>query len=425
MSPGARRAARAPALRYRPARRTDVDTLADLGARAYRVASVEKRREFYTDHPRFTLRDVRVGELDGQLVASLVLYPLRAFVRGRPVPMAGIGSVAVSPEHRRRGLGEALMRAALRELRAGGRALVMLYPFRESYYRKLGFGTCELAHQFAVSAANLPLSDESRHVRRLLPRDRERVQQLYSRAALAGHFMLERSPAWWTRRLWTYPGEWLVVERQRGGLEGYLHYDVDSAKGPFKLALSVNELVATTPEAHRALIGYLGSLREQVEEIHIATRADHVWPLLLKDAQNLHPGPELGTLHDTGNLASGAMLRLTDVRAALEAMPIQPLARGELRLEVEDPVLPANTRAYHLKADGVWHLTVSPAGVGRGGQQHLRAPVDVLAAIVSGALSAKTASQVGLVDGTVGAAETLDLWFRTRAGAFVQPFNAF
>src|SRR5438094_1929884 len=89
---------RPPALRYRAARRTDVELLADLGLRAYRVSSLEKRREFYTDHPRFGLRDVRVGEVDGQLVASLVLYPFTAFVRGQPVAVTGIGSVAVSPE---------------------------------------------------------------------------------------------------------------------------------------------------------------------------------------------------------------------------------------------------------------------------------------------------------------------------------------
>ena len=43
------------------------------GIAELRVASIEKRREFYTDHPRFGLRDVRVVELEGQVVASLVL----------------------------------------------------------------------------------------------------------------------------------------------------------------------------------------------------------------------------------------------------------------------------------------------------------------------------------------------------------------
>ena len=126
---------RPPALRYRPARRTDVETLADLGYRAYRVASLEKRREFYTDHPRFTIRDVRVGELDGQIVCSLVLYPFTAFIRGQRVPVTGIGSVAVSPEQRRRGVGEALLKSMFREMRQAGRALSILFPFRGSYYR--------------------------------------------------------------------------------------------------------------------------------------------------------------------------------------------------------------------------------------------------------------------------------------------------
>jgi predicted acetyltransferase len=148
--------ARPPALRYRTARRTDVDTLAVLGFRAYRVRSIEQRREFYTDHPRFGLKDVRVGELDGEIVASLVLYPLTVWVRGQRLALAGVGSVAVSPEHRRRGVGEALMRSVLRELRQTGRALSVLYPFRGSYYRKLGYGVIERVHTLAITPGNLP-----------------------------------------------------------------------------------------------------------------------------------------------------------------------------------------------------------------------------------------------------------------------------
>jgi len=113
-------------LQYRPARKTDVDALVDLSLRAYRVSSAEARREFFGEHPRFGLRDVRVGELEGVVVAALVLYPLHAFVRGAKLPVTGIGSVAVSPEHRRRGLGDALIRAALAEMRERGDALSML-----------------------------------------------------------------------------------------------------------------------------------------------------------------------------------------------------------------------------------------------------------------------------------------------------------
>ena len=416
------RAARGPAIRFRPARRTDVDTLAELGSRTYRVGSVEKRREFYTDHPRFTLRDVRVAELDGQIVASLVLYPFTSFVRGARVPLAGVGSVAVSPEHRRRGVGEAILRSALRELRQRGAALSALYPFRGSYYRKLGYGPIEVVHQIAAAAANLPASDEARRVRRLMLPDRPLVQALYDRIAPQGHFALERPAAWWSQRLWGYPGDWVVYEgKRRGQIEGYLYYDVENARGPFRLALTVAEVVAATPQAHRGLVGHLATLADQVEEIHYAAPADHAWISLLKTSQNLRPGAEIGPFHDTGGVAHGAMLRVLDVKAALESVPVAPEVRGDVTLEVEDAVLPQNARAWRISArDG---RVRASADAGRRGPR-LRAPVDALALLVAGTMSPLRAAEVGLVDDAGGAAEIVDPWWRARA-PFLHQFNAF
>jgi ribosomal protein S18 acetylase RimI-like enzyme len=134
--------------RYRPARRTDVENLAELGARAYRVSSVEKRREFYTDHPRFDLRDVRVAELDGQIAASLVLYPLGAFVRGQRVPLTGVGSVAVAPEHRRRGVARRMLLKVEEGFRRRGVRITRLEvrsvnTGAQDLYLKLGFAVTQ------------------------------------------------------------------------------------------------------------------------------------------------------------------------------------------------------------------------------------------------------------------------------------------
>jgi predicted acetyltransferase len=420
MSPA--RAPRAPVIRYRRARRTDVETLADLGARAYRVSSIEKRREFYTDHPRFTLRDVRVAELEGQVVASLVLYPLAAWVRGQVLPVTGVGSVAVSPEHRRRGVGESLMRSALREMRHRGSYVSVLYAFKGAYYRKLGYGVGEVVHQLAIAAANLPASDEARRVRRLMFPDRGAVQSLYERVAAEGHFALSRRPEWWTQRLWTYPGDWVVYEgRRRGQIEGYLYYEVETSRGPFKLAVTLGEFVAATPEAHRGLVGHLASLADQVEEIHYAAPADNAWLTILKTAQNLRPGAEIAAFLDTGGVATGAMFRLTDVKPALEMLPIPPAARGELAIEVDDPVLAQNARTYRVSArDG--RLRVAPYRGLRA--PRLRAPVDVLAQLYAGALSPLRAAEAGLVLSTQGAAEIAEGWFHARP-AFLYPFNLF
>lgn len=419
---------RPPALRYRPARRTDLETLVDLSLRAYRVSSAEARREFFSDHPRFGLRDVRVGELDGEVVSALVLYPLHAWVRGTRVPVTGIGSVAVSPEHRRRGVGEALVRAALREMRQRGDVLSMLYAFRGDFYRRFGWGLVETPHLMSAPPDLLPASDEARRVRRLRIPDRPLVQELYDRwAAARGHFALARRPEWWERRLWGYDGEWVVYERQRGRIEGYLHLEVDAGDGPWKLVVTVNECVALTPEAQRGLVGYLHGLRDQAVEVVMSTPADSPWPATLGDAANLRGELKLGVTRSTGHLGYGAMLRVVDVKGALEALPVSPHARGEVAIEVRDGVLTMNERVWRVTArDGA--LTVraetARAAVRRDPRPRLVTSAETLALLASGAVRATAAAEHGLLEDQRGAAALVDDWFHARA-PFVMPMNAF
>lgn len=422
------RTLRPPALRYRPARRTDIETLVDLSLRAYRVSSAEARRDFYGDHPRFGLRDVRVGELEGEIVASLVLYPLHAYVRGERLPVTGIGSVAVSPEHRRRGIGEALVRATLREMRQRGDAMSMLYAFRGDFYRRFGWGLVEQPVMLSVPPGALPASDEARRVRRLRMPDRPLVQELYERHARErGHFALARRSEWWERRLWGYEGDWVVYERRRGQIEGYLHVQVDAGDGPWKLVLTVNEFVAMTPDAHRGLTGYLHGLRDQAVEVVMSTPADAPWAAQFADASNLRGDMKLGVVRSTGHAGYGALLRLLDVKAALEALPLAPHARGELALDVRDHVLPQNERVWRLHArDGQLSVRAETArqAAGRDKLPRLTVSAEVLALLAAGAVSPQVAAECGLAEDARGAAAVMEPWFRARP-VFLMPMNGF
>lgn len=422
------RTPRPPALRYRAARRTDLETLVDLSLRAYRVSSAESRRDFFSDHPRFSLRDVRVGELDGEPVAALVLYPLHAHVRGVKLPVTGVGSVAVSPEHRRRGIGEALVRAALREMRQRGDALSLLYAFRADFYRRFGWGVIETPHLLSVPPNVLPASDAARRVRRMRIPDRPLVQALYDRwATERGHFALARRPEWWDRRLWGYEGEWIVFERERGRIEGYLHVQIDSGDGPWKLVLTVNEFVAMTPEAQRGLTGYLHGLRDQAVEVVMTVPADAPWIAQLSDAASLRGDLKLGAVRSTGHVGYGAMLRVLDVKNALEGLPVSPHARGDVVLDVRDPVLGANERAWRVHArDGQLTVRAETArqAASRDKLPRLTLSAESLALVMAGAVSPSQAVETGLLEDLRGAAALTDAWFRARA-PFLMPMNGF
>jgi predicted acetyltransferase len=415
-----------PALQYRAARRTDVEALVDLSLRAYRVSSAEARRDFYTDHPRFALKDVRVGELDGEVVASLVLYPFHAYVRGERLAVTGIGSVAVSPDHRRQGLADVLLRSTLHEMRERGDAWSMLYPFRGDFYRRFGWGLVETPALLSMPPSTLPDADEARHVRRARPADRPQVQALYERVAQArGHFTLARRPAWWERRLWGYEGEWLVYERVRGEVEGYLQLQVDSSEGPWKLVITVNEFVAATAEAHRGLAGYLHRQRDQAVELVMAAAADAGWATALADAANLRGEMKLGVLRSAGHAGYGAMLRVLDVKAALAQLPVDPGAHGDVVLEVRDGLLPANAGPWRVTArEGGLEVRAEAGASSAPKPPRLVCAADVLASVVAGTLSPVRAVEAGLLESDHGAAELVEPWFRARA-VFLMPMNAF
>jgi predicted acetyltransferase len=280
----------------------------------------------------------------------------------------------------------------------------------------------------SVPPSHLPASDEARRVRRLRTPDRPLVQELYERHARErGHFALARRPEWWERRLWGYEGEWIVYERSRGRIDGYLHAQVDSGDGPWKLVITVNEYVAHTPDAHRGLAGYLNGLRDQAVEVVISTPADAPWLAQFADAANLRGDLKLSVVRTSGHVGYGALLRVLDVKAALEAMPVAPYARGEVVIEVTDDVLPQNERAWLVHArDGRLAVRAERAlsAASRARRPQLATSAETLAILVAGAMSPSRAVEAGLAHDVRGAAEILEPWFRARP-AFLMPMNGF
>ena len=133
---------------------------------------------------------------------------------------------------------------------------------------------------------------------------------------------------------------------------------------------------------------------------------------------------KLGVLRSAGHAGYGAMLRVLDVKAALETLPVDPDARGDVVLEVRDATLPANA--------GPWRVTAREGGLevrAEGDANATKTPrlacsADVLASLVAGSLSPVRAVETGLLESTHGAAERVEPWFRARA-VFLMPMNAF
>jgi predicted acetyltransferase len=87
------------------------------------------------------------------------------------------------------------------------------------------------------------------------------------------------------------------------------------------------------------------------------------------------------------------MLRIVDLRAALEKRGWAQTSSGKIHLDVHDPILPENARRWVVDVDG------GRAAVREGGSGAVRIHVRGLAALYSGFLGADELRAAGLCDG--------------------------
>lgn len=76
---------------------------------------------------------------DGQPVATTTSHPMQQNVRGRVLAMSGIAAVATHPVARRRGYIRQLFDRVFADSQERQQPVSCLYPFRESFYERLGY----------------------------------------------------------------------------------------------------------------------------------------------------------------------------------------------------------------------------------------------------------------------------------------------
>lgn len=110
---------------------------------------------------RRTALEQRVGDRffaifeDGAAVACAGVSPFSQNVRGALYAMVGLHNVTTDPAGRRRGYARRMLAEALSVLRKAGFVFSCLYPFRESFYERLGYVTFPLPRRARLVTANL------------------------------------------------------------------------------------------------------------------------------------------------------------------------------------------------------------------------------------------------------------------------------
>jgi predicted acetyltransferase len=92
---------------------------------------------------------------DGMPMATGEVIPMTQAIRGCVYDMGGVADVATRPEARRKGYARRVMLGLLEKMRAAGHATSCLYPFRDSFYGRLGYINLSRRREIEFDPANL------------------------------------------------------------------------------------------------------------------------------------------------------------------------------------------------------------------------------------------------------------------------------
>jgi predicted acetyltransferase len=333
---------------------------------------------------RLGQRNVRVVRLGAEIVGGLGILRMGHWFGGQPVPCAGISAVAVAPEHRSRGIAGEMMRTALEEVHREGIPLSSLYPATYPVYRAAGYETAGNRFVYRVPLTDLGPGAREPEVREATARDHEAIHALYDQRARGLSAAVARTPYFWVRIFEPFDerARAYLVEGDDGP-EGYAVLSYRPTAGPLAPSdVPVRDVVARTPAAARRILRLLADHRSVARSALLATGpADP----LLSHAREVHA--EVTDVHRW-------MLRIVDVRGALERRGWSPLVRGELHLDVRDELLRDNARRWVLEVSG------GRAQVREGGSGSLSLDVRGLSALYAGFMPAEELRSAGLCAGS-------------------------
>jgi predicted acetyltransferase len=394
-------------MELRPARRDDILWLATLWAHAFPGDNsiAERARQLETGSAYGTIDDARIAARNGRPVGACKLYRMRQRLAGATLPMMGLAAVAIAPEARRSGAGHELCRLALREARERGDIVSVLYAFRPDYYRAVGWGLVGELHSYRFRPEQLYARDDG-CVRLASAEDYGVVASTYARMLDGAHGAIERTTAAWKHHLGTPDTHVFLLDGDTDDT-GYLLARYGRGAGREHRVLHVHELVAGSAAAYGRLLAWIGRQRDLWRNIAYEASPDEHFALQLRDPRPAGFKPGRGLWDPVARVLRGPMLRLLDVRAALERRRGWGAAPPfSFVLAARDAELPDNTLPIRVDWDGSRMDVDTPGG---GVRTRLEADIATLSQIYAGELKVSAAQRIGaaVVEGDLAALDAL------------------
>jgi len=288
----------------------------------------------------------------GRLLGGMRFHDFTMNLLHTRVEAGGVGQVAVALLHKKEHVAKEMMSFFLRHYRESGAPIVLLYPFRPDFYKKMGFGYGTKMNQYRIKPSALPKGPSKMHLRYLGEDDRQALLDCYTRVVDRTHGMIDKSDYELTR-LTTNARYRIVGYEEDGRVLGYLAFLFERGEDFIRNDIHVRELVYETPEALSELLTFLHTQADQIRTVILETQDEFFHHLLLdprNDSASLIPS----VFHESNIQGVGIMVRVVDVPGLFRRLGERDFGGQtcRLKLTIEDSFFPENAGSMCLTLEG-------------------------------------------------------------------------
>ncbi|MGF7057579.1 GNAT family N-acetyltransferase [Brassicibacter mesophilus] len=305
----------------------DIMEFVNISANAYPAMKINTQEEKDSAIERYTKihKENPIAKLygiydDKKIIGGMILYDFTMKLFSTKILAGGVGSVAIDLLHKKDKAAKELITYFINHYRKKESPIVLLYPFRTDFYKKMGFGFGTKKNQYKVKSQRLPKGKTKTKVSYLNIEDKDLLNDCYNRFLDNTNGMIEKTERE-IEGIFKNPSNRVVGYKNNDKIEGYMTFTFKAGEsGSFVVNdIFVNEFIYNTREALTELMTFLHSQDDQIRYIIFNTQDEYFHHLFMNpsnDSENIIPH----VYHESNTQGVGLMYRVINTTKLFEVL---------------------------------------------------------------------------------------------------------
>ncbi|MFQ3544501.1 GNAT family N-acetyltransferase [Halobacillus rhizosphaerae] len=326
--------------------------------------------EWLEEHIKETPKEHLYGLFKGnQLHAGMRTFDFEMNYDSTPVQAGGVGMLAVDMLHKKEKNAYQLMQYFFKLYAEKQVKLVMLHPFKASFYKKMGFGMGTKTYQFYIQPKEFPDFSKKSHLKEITSAEKGELLDCYNRIYAQTHGMTRRfaydrelnRPFWFGR---------VIGYVEEGKVKGYFVYSMQGKD------LHIHELFFEAPEVIKEFSTFLHSQSDQIERVILNSNFDEIVHFVNSSETgetSMIDFPSATDPKPIAQLGMGVMYRLINCRGFFKELKdknhqFNPGVTLAIKLTIADDFYPDHARPFildiqegkieNIREDGLFEVEV-------------------------------------------------------------------